>query len=151
MLREGTAWVDYPLQDRESCDEVIPGIWIGGYESGLDFPHVRLCLSEAPEAFRGGFLIPIHIPEEGAPVGRGGFLVSRRRLDAAANIIQEHHESGIAVLVHCYSGLERSPLAVAWWLRRYGHARNLSEAYRMIEARRPIIMRRLEWVGPKEQ
>lgn len=55
-------------------------------------------------------------------------------------------ERGGIVLVHCREGIERSPLAVAWYLHRYGMICPLDEAYALIRERRPEVVDRRAWL-----
>ena len=48
------------------------------------------------------------------------------------------------ILVHCGAGQERSPLVVALHLYKLGM--ELSDAYDLIQAKRPQILRRYDWL-----
>ena len=49
------------------------------------------------------------------------------------------------VLVHCGAGVERSPLAVAWWMHfRFNY--NFDEAYEWIKRQRPVVEDRRSWI-----
>ena len=43
-------------------------------------------------------------------------------------------------------GMERSVLAVAWWLHSYKNM-SLDEAYELIRQKRPVALDRREWIG----
>jgi Dual specificity phosphatase, catalytic domain len=71
--------------------------------------------------------------------GTGGLLTTliatRESLEAVSVEIDRGFEQGRNVLVHCGAGIERSPLAVSWWLRtRVGLS--LDEAYARLQRRR---------------
>jgi protein-tyrosine phosphatase len=68
------------------------------------------------------------------------------RLDAAAAIMHAHQAAQKPLIVHCFAGVERSPLAVAYYLHRFrGHA-TLEGAYAVLEERRPAVERRTSWL-----
>lgn len=74
---------------------------------------------------------------------------SRAKLEVLEHInemIEYHLDRDRKVLVHCASGVERSPLAVIWYLHRYLQF-NLEEAYGYVKRKRPIIENRLEWIN----
>lgn len=50
------------------------------------------------------------------------------------------------VVVHCHMGMERSVLAVAWWLH-FHKGMTLDEAYETISKVRPIAIDRRDWIG----
>lgn len=67
-------------------------------------------------------------------------------LGTIANIIELAITSGpVPILVHCAAGVERSPLAVIYYLVAK-HRYSLEEAFRFVKQRRPIIEDRLNWL-----
>jgi protein-tyrosine phosphatase len=72
-------------------------------------------------------------------------------LDAATCMMRDYQRLKVPVLVHCAVGCERSPLVVAYFLRRYQYARTLTEAYQMIRAKRPQILDRRQWLEAKHE
>ena len=75
--------------------------------------------------------------------------VERQRgtVDLVSDTIQrELTHNGSKVVVHCHMGMERSVLAVAWWLHSYKNM-SLDEAYGLIRQKRPIALDRREWIG----
>jgi protein-tyrosine phosphatase len=67
------------------------------------------------------------------------------RLDEAADWIHAELAKGQRVLVHCGAGLERSPLTIAWYLKKY-HGMNLDRAYAEIRLARPQVYDRQSWL-----
>ena len=49
------------------------------------------------------------------------------------------------VVVHCAMGMERSPLTVVWYLHNYRDM-SLDEAYKTVQAARPIAVDRRDWI-----
>ena len=63
-----------------------------------------------------------------------------------ASLIDDSRYKGRSVVVHCHMGMERSVLAVAWYLHTYCEL-TLSEAFEKIRVSRPIAQDRREWIG----
>ena len=85
-----------------------------------------------------------------APVDpRDGVSATTAQLDRIAGVIDQQFEGAddTKVIVHCAMGIERSALAVAWFLRsRLGYG-SLTAAYDAISAVRPIVADRRGWAG----
>lgn len=58
-------------------------------------------------------------------------LVCVTKVERAARAIHERVKRGERVLVHCYAGVNRSALTIAWYLRRY-HAMPYEDAVKLI-------------------
>jgi len=71
----------------------------------------------------------------------------RETVDLVSDTIQrELGHNGRKVVGHCHMGMERSVLAVAWWLHSYKNM-SLDEAYELIRQKRPVALDRREWIG----
>ena len=67
------------------------------------------------------------------------------QLEALVTVIDAAMARGEKVLVSCGQGMERSPLAVVWYLfRRKGMT--VEEAYNLVEEKRPQVIEHLEWL-----
>lgn len=71
---------------------------------------------------------------------------SPKQLDIVANMIDAQLKTGKKVLVHCAAGMERSPLAIMWYLMRK-KGMDLKDAYSFVKARRPMVMDSLDWLN----
>lgn len=70
------------------------------------------------------------------------------RLEQVADLIDPALKRRERVLVSCGQGIERSPLAVVWYLFRK-KGMSVSAAYALVREKRPIVQERLEWLhGP---
>lgn len=67
-------------------------------------------------------------------------------LDAIAHAIHCALGRYEKVLVHCWAGMERSPLAIAWYMVKYHGFETIEEAYDHLQTVRPCVMRRTEWL-----
>ena len=80
---------------------------------------------------------------------RDGVSATRSQLDRIAGVIAQQIEGpdDTKVIVHCAMGIERSALAVAWFLRSWLGYGSLTAAYDAISAVRPIVADRSGWAG----
>jgi protein-tyrosine phosphatase len=120
-------------------NEIIPGLFLGSLPDAKEAPpgyHI-LCVLEAKP------------PDEPVNATWIPFLAGDRanvtQLDAIVFVIDACLKKNISVLVHCGEGIERSPLAVAWYLKRR-HNMTLDDAYATIRAVRPQVQDRQAWL-----
>jgi len=78
------------------------------------------------------------------PDDPGGVYVPM--LDALAHVIHCALERYETVLVHCWAGIERSGLTIAWYMVKYRGYETIEDAYTWIQDRRQCVMRRTEWL-----
>lgn len=70
---------------------------------------------------------------------------SKESLNEIADAIDAARERG-NVLVHCWAGIERSPLSLVWWLcKREGYT--VEGAYKHIQGLRPQVRDCLDWLS----
>lgn len=117
------------------ADEVAPGVWVGTAD-------------EAWERHEDGFVV-VSLLQEPGPLPRthhvpllDGARAGRAALDRVADLVEGARSRGLRVFLHCHHGVERAPLAAAWWLWTKGHAPTLDAAYAQVLARRPAARRR---------
>lgn len=67
------------------------------------------------------------------------------KMDEAADWIHQGLEDGDDVLVHCYYGIERSPLTVVWYLMRH-KGMDLTAAYNLVMEKHPQAQYRGAWL-----
>jgi protein-tyrosine phosphatase len=130
---------------------VTPVLGITGYEGiedierfqyGVDNDYIINTAGEINN--RADVKIPVE-PSMGA-------RQTLRRVDMIADIIHEklysfaRLPSEYKVIVHCAMGMERSVLAVAWYLQKYENY-TLDSAYERIHEIRPIACDRSSWIG----
>lgn len=65
-----------------------------------------------------------------------------KKLDAVSDLIDKLIRQGKTVLVHCGAGMERSPLAVAWYLHKAGGL-SIGRAYDLVKEKHPATRRLL--------
>jgi len=80
---------------------------------------------------------------------RDGVSATRSQLDKIAGVVAQQLEGSddTKIIVHCAMGVERSALAVAWFLRNWLGYGSLTAAYDAISAVRPIVADRSGWAG----
>ena len=74
-------------------------------------------------------------------------MISLVTLEAVAELISHYLLAGARVLVNCNAGMERSPLAVAWYLYRK-RLMEFQAAYELVKSQRPQTVFHNEWVKP---
>jgi len=143
------------------ANQIIHDIWIGDLEDALVWDGNLLCVLETrPERLP---VDALHIPilalrfektfmkdKDGNDTNYqiSGFVDRALpvQLDAVAHVIQNHIDAKERLMVHCGAGMERSPLALTWYL----HTRmglTLEDAFALVKTKRPQAQNRLEWLN----
>jgi len=120
-------------------------LYLGDWESAQEFDGERICVHERSPAYGVCWHMPILVVPPKSKFDRSGAIAPPERLDAVALTIDTCLTTGRKVLVHCQGGVERSPLAVAWW-HAHGDRRLLPQAYEWLKALRPVIADRTSWL-----
>ena len=137
-------------------NEIIPGLFIGDFQDAVEgnrvAPRTFVSINVAyehkltlPDSLYLPFMIPIPYPSGTPPSQPSQMQVNSVILDALAEIIDLNLQFGRKVLVNCNMGLERSPLAVMWFLKRK-RGMTLDGAYELVKEKRPQIYDRRFWV-----
>jgi hypothetical protein len=119
--------------------KILENLYLGSLEDALHAPpdFVVVCVleyqppNEPPGAYRFPFL-------------EGG-VANVKVLDDFANLVDKLLSEGKKVLVHCGMGVERSPLAVVWYLHRK-KGMSIAEAYKYVMERRSVVADRSSWL-----
>jgi hypothetical protein len=132
------------------CQEIVPGLYLGDYESAKKFVGITLCVHEDDE-FAVEYHIPILEKKPKSHMDRTGALVSMAKLNTAVQFIRYLVRDGIEygpenILVHCKGGVERSPLVVAHHLVESLWFADLDKAYAHIKKIRPVVSERKFWL-----
>jgi len=130
-------------------NHIIHGIFVGDIDDARKWKGNKICVLEKyPDDYtqtEKSVLIPIlshehnHLEDENAEA-------MMPNLDLVAHVIQNHVDVGEELLVHCVGGMERSPLAVTWYL----HSKlglDLDRAFDYVKQRRPQAMNRIQWLN----
>ena len=121
--------------------EIVPGLSLGTFDAAqATISDFVICVHENPVVLT-------------TPNGRGAWIpimesegrASHGRLAAVATLIDAELLAGRRVLVHCHHGVERSPLAVAWFLTTK-HGMTIDSAYRLVMERHPRTQDRRRWL-----
>ena len=118
---------------------ILENLYLGSFEDALNAPSdfVIVCVleyqpaNEPPGAYRFPFL-------------EGG-VANVKVLDDFADLVDKLLSEGEKVLVHCGMGVERSPLAVVWYLHRK-KGMSIADAYRYVMNRRSVVADRTVWL-----
>jgi protein-tyrosine phosphatase len=122
-------------------EEIIEHLYLGSMVDGRDATIDSLCVMWYGE--------PGINPESKHIVTTWyhdkGIGVRPNAMDEAADYIHEHLSVDNPLLVYCAVGMERSPLTIAWYLRKY-HSMTFAEAYTLMHAKRSIVENREHWL-----
>jgi hypothetical protein len=129
-------------------DSIAPGLFLGGMDEvakhkaeGCFIVNVLENPSDTPRDAWVPILVDLQT-EDGVEV-----RASPRMLDEAADAITAALKRGKKVFLHCGVGMERSPLAAAWYLWRSGQVKSLDAGYAIVLKKRPSAKRRDSWVA----
>jgi len=147
-----------------TANQIIHEIWIGDLEDTKVWEGNIICVLETrPDSLP---IDALHIPiltlrfEKVMMKDKDGkdtdYLIHEYvdralpvQLDAVAHVIQNHVDAKQKLLVSCGAGMERSPLAVTW----YVHTRlglSLEDAFKLVKTKRPQAQNRLEWLNDEK-
>lgn len=134
------------------ANQIVPGLFLGDWADGKFNGFIgthTLCVIETNplDRYEGiTYYIPIldHSEETYLSDLPPKALISK--LDEACTIIDDHLLNNEPLLVHCWAGIERSPLTLAYYLVKSHKMANLDEAYKFLKSKRPIVEDRREWL-----
>jgi len=115
------------------ADEIIHNLWLGD-------------LDDANEVCRAEYDHVINVLGIIEPDDETG-KVDVDVVNAISFLIKKMLDVDKRILVHCGAGMERSPLAVAWYLWKHEDFKSLDDAYRFIKSKRQLIMHCGHWVS----
>lgn len=124
-------------------NKIIENLFLGDLEDAKNFRQdkpdgVIICVLEnrpMDEPFKA-YHIPTIIEND---------YVNTEQLDHIAFFLETLLEKKCDVLVHCFAGMERSPLTVAYYLA-YSKGIHIDEAYKIVKKNRPQTMDRTMWL-----
>lgn len=132
-----------PKKTKPPASEIGPGVFVGGWKDAEKFTGVRLCVLD-------------ELPADGAPADQHVRIYDeegegplRANLDRLADIVETTRARGDPVLLFCYQGIRRGPLAGAWYLHRHERI-SLDEAFACLEKVRPGIEHVRDWAHHPE-
>ena len=138
------------LIKKDSVDvinQITDTLYLSGMHAAAKFDGHRLCVHEMTPTYEGQYHhIPILTTRPNSKSDRTGAVASIEALDRAADLIGDYVSRGERLLVHCYGGVERSPLTLAWYFARSKKFDTLQEAYDMMKAKRPVVSERFFWL-----
>ena len=142
-----------PIRDtaRNKADNITDNVYLGDMMSAATFDGIRVCVHERGPTYHGQCLcVPVLTSSPRSKYDRTGAVASIAALDAVSDLIESYVGKDEKIIVHCYGGIERSPLALVWWLTRSKRYDNINEAYEFIKTKRPAVSPRLFWLPTEE-
>lgn len=134
--------------------KILDNLYLGDSEDAKSFDGTIICaMQEIPEdepmeAFWIPVIrsnVPLNIKELIADQG-AEITALKHQLYLISEIIFNHEGSDKPVLIHCLAGIERSPLAVVFYLHYFKNM-NWDEAYDFVKLKRPQVQNRLIWLN----
>lgn len=134
-------------------DEILPNLYLGDWQDALtatkvDPSFTTLCVIETHPETRYldmGYYVPILDYDDNYHATLPP-QAQVSQLDIACDIIDDHILNSEPLLVHCWAGVERSPLTLAYWLVRSKRQSDLDSAYKFLKSKRPIVEDRRVWL-----
>ena len=119
--------------------QILDNLYLGSLDDALNAPpdFVIVCVLEyqPPNEPKGAYRFPF----------LEGGLANVKVLDEFADFVDKLLSEGRKVLVHCAMGIERSPLAVVWYLHKK-KGMSIPEAYAFVKSKRSVVADRTIWL-----
>ena len=119
--------------------QILDNLYLGSLDDALNAPpdFVIVCVLEyqPPNEPKGAYRFPF----------LEGGLANIKVLDEFADFVDKLLSEGRKVLVHCAMGIERSPLAVVWYLHKK-KGMSIPEAYAFVKSKRNVVADRTIWL-----
>jgi len=119
--------------------QILDNLYLGSLDDALNAPpdFVIVCVLEyqPPNEPKGAYRFPF----------LEGGLANVKVLDEFADFVDKLLSEGRKVLVHCAMGIERSPLAVVWYLHKK-KGMSIPEAYAFVKSKRNVVADRTIWL-----
>jgi len=141
-----------------TANEIIKNVWVGDIDDARAWDGNKICVLEKyPKDYtqrKNSVLIPIlsRVVENVTPTNKREMIsdedaqVLMENIDLVSTLIQNHIMAGEKVLVHCIGGMERSPLAVTWYLHKNAGV-PLTDAFDYVKKKRPQALNRIQWLN----
>lgn len=125
---------------RKAASQIVPGVWVGDRidaEMRWVLPNWTVIDVRESDTERD----PAHVVRIPLLRKDTDYKAGAKALLEITEAIDRERAKGQEVLVHCWQGIERSPLSVAGWLVM-SQGYTLYEAYRLLMQRRGVANRR---------
>jgi len=154
-------WKDKPDEPSAYCAVCLPlkqdstheisqiteCLFLSGMKPAGSFAGDRLCVHEHGALYSEPHIqVSILTKRPNSGVDRSGAVASIEKLDEAAAIIDSYVKQNKRLLIHCFGGMERSPLTLAWYFVKSGQFKTLDEAYVFLKSKRPVVCDRTFWL-----
>ncbi|MBI2405090.1 dual specificity protein phosphatase family protein [Candidatus Gottesmanbacteria bacterium] len=125
------------------ADNLYLGEFIDAIPFAQHYPH-GLVVNVAGEANLKGYPVSAIVLPIAVSGIRGRTIVFEQQLHDIGTLIHRHRVKG-PVLVHCWAGVERSPLTIVYYLHKF-EGIPWWDAYDLVMERRPIVQDRTHWM-----
>ncbi|MDG6912398.1 MAG: dual specificity protein phosphatase family protein [Nitrososphaerota archaeon] len=125
--------------------EILPNLFLGDLADARRWQGFAITVLEYRPPELPTNVVHIPIVDTNSSPGSDDVKVLFVQLEALLTVVDAAMTRGEKVLVSCGQGMERSPLAVVWYLfRRRGMS--VEEAYRLVREKRPQVIEHLDWL-----
>lgn len=134
--------------------KIFDGLYLGDWNDALSFDGEIICVMQEILSIepKNAYWIPIIrtsgrlnndelIDDQDVEV-----FALKHQLMLVTQIVNDNLEKKKDTLIHCMAGIERSPLAVVYCVRRFMNL-GWDEAYDYVKDKRPEVANRLEWLN----
>lgn len=139
------------------ADEIYDGIYVGDIQDAINWNKGDNIITVLTLNFK---YLSMFTPEEAKLLERKYHYVkvidnnfthfNQDALDKVVKIVLKlKTQNNNPILIHCYSGIERSPFTVAWVLFRLGYIKDFYEAYNLVKQKHPQTQDRTHWITPR--
>lgn len=133
--------------------KILDHLYLGDFVDALTWKNTIICVMQdiQPKEPMKAYWIPIirtskpHNDDHMIDGQDLNVTALQKNMMLVAETIMHHEESGEPVLVHCMAGIERSPLAVVWYLH-YFKDMTWDDAYDFVKEKRPEVANRMQWL-----
>ncbi len=125
--------------------EILPNLFLGDLADAKRWQGFTITVLEYRPPELPTNVVHIPIVDTNGTTGSDDVHVLFVQLEALVTVVDAAMARGEKVLISCGQGMERSPLAVVWYLFRW-KGMSVEEAYRLIREKRPQVIEHLEWL-----
>jgi hypothetical protein len=127
--------------------EIDKNLYLGDMVAAANFDGDRLCVYDHAPTYKGTAIhAPILKKPPNGDIDRTGAEVDIRMVMFACDIISAYRAFRRPLLVHCFGGVERSPLVIAYYAVHARWVPSLDAAYQYLKEQRPVVSDRSFWL-----
>lgn len=123
-----------------SGTKIVNTVFLGDVEDGRYSNRNGVHTLYVHENIIPGYSPTYHIPF--LEIKNNKHVASLEKLKEISVILSDYFDRYERILIHCICGMERSPLALAYWMIDVKMVSNMDEAYEFLQWKRPVVQDR---------